>query len=435
MQGSRVASSSRSRRSVGQGGVLRWPAPRAGRACPRPAARHRYRPRARRGMSPRGAPWTQRHPGPRAESWPDDGPRHRPRPRQHRLRRGRPARRAARRARRRRHRDRGGRGRERRLAVLHERVRDAARRAPPDAVALEDLYFGRNARSAFAVGQARGVVLLAAGQRGIPCTDYTPQQVKGAVCGSGPRGQGRRSGAWCRRCCRCPSRRSPTTPPTRSPSPSATPTTRRCARGEGRVIALVAGEVAVRRPDHVVVETAGGVGYRLAVSAETLRHVPAVGRARLAARPPRRPRRRAGALRLRHRGGARPLPAAALACSPSGRRSRSRSSAAARRASSSRRSPPATSRACRPCRASASARPSGSWSSCARRSARGAGGAATRRAGDGCRRRRRPAPPRPRRPARARLRARRGRGAAARRRRRDGRGAAAGRAARGARAA
>jgi holliday junction DNA helicase RuvA len=44
------------------------------------------------------------------------------------------------------------------------------------------------------------------------------------------------------------------------------------------VIALVAGEVAVRRPDHVVVETAGGVGYRLAVSSETLRHVPAVGR-------------------------------------------------------------------------------------------------------------------------------------------------------------
>ena len=44
------------------------------------------------------------------------------------------------------------------------------------------------------------------------------------------------------------------------------------------MIALVAGDVAVRRPDHVVVETAGGVGYRLAVSAETLRHVPAVGR-------------------------------------------------------------------------------------------------------------------------------------------------------------
>jgi Holliday junction DNA helicase RuvA len=44
------------------------------------------------------------------------------------------------------------------------------------------------------------------------------------------------------------------------------------------VIAAVAGEVVVRRADHVVLQTAGGVGYRLAVSAETLRHVPAVGR-------------------------------------------------------------------------------------------------------------------------------------------------------------
>jgi holliday junction DNA helicase RuvA len=43
------------------------------------------------------------------------------------------------------------------------------------------------------------------------------------------------------------------------------------------MIALVGGEVAVRRADHVVVETAGGVGYRLSVSAETLKHVPAVG--------------------------------------------------------------------------------------------------------------------------------------------------------------
>ena len=43
------------------------------------------------------------------------------------------------------------------------------------------------------------------------------------------------------------------------------------------MIALVSGEVAVRRGDHVVV-SCGGVGYRLAVSAETLRHVPAVGK-------------------------------------------------------------------------------------------------------------------------------------------------------------
>ncbi len=50
---------------------------------------------------------------------------------------------------------------------------------------MEELYFGVNARSAFAVGQARGVVLLAAGQRSIPSRSYTPQQVKAAVCGHG----------------------------------------------------------------------------------------------------------------------------------------------------------------------------------------------------------------------------------------------------------
>jgi crossover junction endodeoxyribonuclease RuvC len=58
-------------------------------------------------------------------------------------------------------------------------------RFSPDALAVEELYFGANVRTAFAVGQARGVVLLAAGARGVPARSYTPQQVKGAVCGSG----------------------------------------------------------------------------------------------------------------------------------------------------------------------------------------------------------------------------------------------------------
>ena len=44
------------------------------------------------------------------------------------------------------------------------------------------------------------------------------------------------------------------------------------------MIALVRGEVAVRRADHVVILTGQGVGYRLAVSAETLRHVPGIGK-------------------------------------------------------------------------------------------------------------------------------------------------------------
>ena len=72
-----------------------------------------------------------------------------------------------------------------RLATIHERVCALIEEHAPDALAVEDLYFGANAHSAFAVGQARGVVLLAAGQRGLPCASYTPQQVKGAVCGSG----------------------------------------------------------------------------------------------------------------------------------------------------------------------------------------------------------------------------------------------------------
>ncbi|HEY7836489.1 MAG TPA: crossover junction endodeoxyribonuclease RuvC [Solirubrobacteraceae bacterium] len=78
---------------------------------------------------------------------------------------------------------------ERRLAEIHAGVEALIEEHAPDAVALEELYFGQNARSAFAVGQARGVVMLAAGRRGLPCEGYTPQQVKSAVCGSGAAGK------------------------------------------------------------------------------------------------------------------------------------------------------------------------------------------------------------------------------------------------------
>jgi crossover junction endodeoxyribonuclease RuvC len=77
-----------------------------------------------------------------------------------------------------------------RLAIIHARVVELLDEYRPDALAVEDLYFGTNARSAFAVGQARGVVILAAGQRGLPCSSYTPQQVKAAVCGSGRAAKG-----------------------------------------------------------------------------------------------------------------------------------------------------------------------------------------------------------------------------------------------------
>jgi crossover junction endodeoxyribonuclease RuvC len=78
---------------------------------------------------------------------------------------------------------------ERRLAQLLAAVRDLLVVHEPDAVALEALYFGQNVATALSVGQARGVVLAAAGERGVPCVDYTPQQVKAAVCGAGRAGK------------------------------------------------------------------------------------------------------------------------------------------------------------------------------------------------------------------------------------------------------
>lgn len=74
---------------------------------------------------------------------------------------------------------------ERRLEQIHASIGELLDWHEPEAMALEDLYFGKNVRSAMGVGQARGVVMLAAAERGIPCFGYTPQAVKMSVCGSG----------------------------------------------------------------------------------------------------------------------------------------------------------------------------------------------------------------------------------------------------------
>jgi crossover junction endodeoxyribonuclease RuvC len=78
---------------------------------------------------------------------------------------------------------------EERLARIHGTLGDLIEWHEPKAMALEDLFFGRNVGSALAVGQARGVAMLAAAQRRLPCFDYTPQAVKKAVCGSGAAGK------------------------------------------------------------------------------------------------------------------------------------------------------------------------------------------------------------------------------------------------------
>jgi crossover junction endodeoxyribonuclease RuvC len=74
---------------------------------------------------------------------------------------------------------------EARLATIHDSLAELMGWHEPEAVALEDLYFGKNVRSAIGVGQARGVAMLAAAKSGVRCFDYTPQAVKVAVCGSG----------------------------------------------------------------------------------------------------------------------------------------------------------------------------------------------------------------------------------------------------------
>jgi crossover junction endodeoxyribonuclease RuvC len=74
---------------------------------------------------------------------------------------------------------------ERRLAAISASIEELVVVHRPAALAIEDIFFGRNVRTAFAVGQARGAVLAAAGRADVPCFTYTPQAVKQAVCGSG----------------------------------------------------------------------------------------------------------------------------------------------------------------------------------------------------------------------------------------------------------
>jgi crossover junction endodeoxyribonuclease RuvC len=81
---------------------------------------------------------------------------------------------------------------ERRLAAISSFLDDLIAEHRPAAVAIEEIFFGRNAQTAFAVGQARGAVLAAAGAGGVPCFAYTPQAVKLAVCGSGRAGKAQR---------------------------------------------------------------------------------------------------------------------------------------------------------------------------------------------------------------------------------------------------
>ena len=72
-----------------------------------------------------------------------------------------------------------------RLQQLYEELRTVITRHSPGEAAIEKLFFGKNAPTAIAVAQARGVTLLALVQNEIPITEYTPNEVKLAVTGYG----------------------------------------------------------------------------------------------------------------------------------------------------------------------------------------------------------------------------------------------------------
>ncbi len=74
---------------------------------------------------------------------------------------------------------------ESRLLTIFEELSGLIVRYAPAAVAVEELFFNKNVRTALAVGQARGVCLLSAANSGVPVAEYTPLQVKQAVTGTG----------------------------------------------------------------------------------------------------------------------------------------------------------------------------------------------------------------------------------------------------------
>lgn len=72
-----------------------------------------------------------------------------------------------------------------RLVMLYDQLRELLDAYKPQLAAVEKLFFARNVTTGIAVGQARGVVMLAIEQAGVEVFEYTPKEVKNAVAGYG----------------------------------------------------------------------------------------------------------------------------------------------------------------------------------------------------------------------------------------------------------
>jgi len=73
----------------------------------------------------------------------------------------------------------------RRLQIVYEKLNELLITYKPDYAAVEELFFGRNITTAIKVGQARGVILLALANAGIPVAEYSPPKIKASVSGYG----------------------------------------------------------------------------------------------------------------------------------------------------------------------------------------------------------------------------------------------------------
>lgn len=72
-----------------------------------------------------------------------------------------------------------------RLQHIYQRLGEIISTHQPSDAAMEELFFAKNARTALTVGHARGVIMLALANGGLPIAEYTPRQVKQAVTGYG----------------------------------------------------------------------------------------------------------------------------------------------------------------------------------------------------------------------------------------------------------
>ena len=71
------------------------------------------------------------------------------------------------------------------LLTVHDGLARLLAAHKPDCVALEDLFYARNVRTALVLGHVRGVLMLAASEAGVPAAEYSPAEVKQAVVGYG----------------------------------------------------------------------------------------------------------------------------------------------------------------------------------------------------------------------------------------------------------